>query len=156
MMNFTREQIIGALETLLTGASSFKYVSRILKSWDAVPQDQRPALFIVEGKETWKFEDVGQPPRVWFDVTLFIYTWAKGYEGGGPNDVSPMSILNPILDNLTAALAPPPLIMRQNLGQIGGIDVVYNCYIDGELIKGGGDIDGDGIAIVPLKLLIPA
>jgi hypothetical protein len=31
--------------------------------------------------------------------------------------------------------------------------LVFHCFIDGKILKGPGDIDGDGIAVMPMKIL---
>jgi hypothetical protein len=37
---------------------------------------------------------------------------------------------------------------RQTLGGL-----VSHCWIDGKIMKDSGDIDGDGIAVIPVKIL---
>jgi hypothetical protein len=48
-----------------------------------------------------------------------------------------------------AALKPGPAAGgRQTLGGL-----VSHCYIDGKIMKDPGDIDGDGVAVIPVKIL---
>jgi len=50
-----------------------------------------------------------------------------------------------------ASLKPSPATLgRQTLGGL-----VSNCYIDGKIMKDPGDLDGDGIAVIPVKILAP-
>ena len=54
------------------------------------------------------------------------------------------------LDALEEALAPPPGFDRQTLGGL-----VHYCRIEGRVVKDPGDLDGQGLALVPIKILAP-
>lgn len=43
---------------------------------------------------------------------------------------------------------PTSVTRKQTLGGL-----VPHCWIDGKVMKDPGDLDGDGIAVIPLKIL---
>jgi hypothetical protein len=131
-----------ALFALVSGSASFITASRRLRLWTDVPASERPAIFQYERDDTYT---LGQQytQRVEMNVDLYIYT-APGNDSG----VIPISILNPLVDAVDAALKPSIVTRRQTLGGL-----VSHCYIDGKIMKDPGDIDGDGIAVIPVKIL---
>ena len=57
--------------------------------------------------------------------------------------------LNGLLDAVEAALNPFPLEAQT----LGGL--VTHCWIDGSTDYHPGDLDGQAIAVVPVKVLVP-
>jgi len=139
----SRESIMQALFALVSGSASFVTSSRRLKLWTDVPAAERPAIFQYERDDEYKGADRHLPPTVVMNADLYIYT-APGMDSG----ITPISILNPLLDAIDAALAPSRATGRQTLGGL-----VSHCWIDGKIMKDPGDIDGDGIAVIPVKIL---
>lgn len=146
-MAATREAIMEAVYELVIGVHDFRTTSRRLKLWTDVPANERPALFQAEHAETYSRQSETLGKRG-VDVTLFIYTDAHDAKTIGATE------LNTILDELDAALAPTGADLvfagRQTLGGL-----VSHCFIDGEVFKDPGDLDGDGLLIVPIKILVP-
>ena len=105
-------------------------------------QLQKPAIFQYERDDTYT-NGKNYLPIVEMNVDLYIYT-APGMDSG----ITPISVLNPLIDAVDAALAPSPVTRRQTLGGL-----VSHCWIDGKIMKDPGDIDGDGIAVIPVKIL---
>lgn len=149
-----REAIMEALKALFQNAlqgalppSTPKFVTVIRKflSWDACGAEMRPALLIVERSEEDHVQDLSLPSISTIDVGLIIYVTTS-------DAPQPMTILNNLLKAVDAALAPgpPPYYQLQNLG--GLVNAVYK---EGKTIKIAGDLDGDGILLVPLKVLVP-
>jgi hypothetical protein len=136
-----RENIMQALFALVSGSASFATASRRLQLWDA-PGLQKPAIFMYERDDVYS-NGKNYLQIVEMNVDLYIYT-APGMAAG----VIPISILNPLVDAVDAALAPSKVTNRQTLGGL-----VSHCYIDGKIMKDPGDIDGDGIAVIPVKIL---
>jgi hypothetical protein len=62
--------------------------------------------------------------------------------------VTPISLLNPLIDAVDAALKRSPISNGQTLGGL-----VSHCYIDGKTMKDDGDFDGNGTAVIPVKIL---
>ena len=139
----SREAIMTALFALVSGSTSFVTASRRLRLWGDVSAGEKPAIFQYEKDDEYKGADRHLPPTVTMNVDLYVYT-APGMDSG----VTPISILNPLLDAIDAALAPSRVTGRQTLGGL-----VSHCWIDGKIMKDPGDIDGDGVALIPIKIL---
>jgi hypothetical protein len=140
----SREAIFTALFALVSGLPQFVLTSRKFRLWDAVPPEQRPCLLQYQGPESNK-EGQRQPlaPVRRMTAKFFIYTNVKEVD-------VPATIMNPLLDAVDNALSPAIPGQVQNLGGL-----VSSCYIDGETIVVTGDLDGDGIAVIPITILAP-
>ncbi|MGA9598920.1 MAG: hypothetical protein WBS22_01420 [Methylocystis sp.] len=149
-MNVAREAVMTALVALLAGVSfalpvngqaGFVSVSRRLKLWSDVPKSQRPALFVAEHREQQSYQNEALPAKTTHAVDLFVYIDASD------KNTIPAIALNTILDALEAALKPANGA-RQTLGGL-----VSHCRIEGAVLKDPGDLDGDGLLWVPIKIL---
>jgi hypothetical protein len=153
-MTNTREAIMQALCASLAraqfaapvnGRETWAMFSRRVKLWsDVAPADQ-PALFVGEHGETVAYAGDNFPSKTTLNVDLLIYCSA----GRDPESV-PARALNIAIEALVATLAPDPKTGRQTLGGL-----VQSCRIEGRVIKDPGDLDGQGFALVPVKILIP-
>ena len=143
-----RETAVQALQNLLAGAYAWKSgPARRLKLWSDVPAMSRPACFIFEGgQETYSWSESALPKRA-IEVKLFIYLNAKD-----PTIVG-AALLNNVMDVLDAALALSGADLSTGRNTLGG--AVYHCRIDGKTLKDPGDLDGDALLIVPVKLILP-
>ena len=143
-----RETAVQALQNLLAGAYAWKSgPARRLKLWSDVPAMSRPACFIFEGgQETYSWSESALPKRA-IEVKLFIYLNAKD-----PTIVG-AALLNNVMDVLDAALALSGADLSTGRNTLGG--AVYHCRIDGKILKDPGDLDGDALLIVPVKLILP-
>jgi len=147
MTTATREDVSVALFTLLKTATEFKTSSRRFQTWDEIAGADKPALYMVTHKETHVKGKLITPAvrTLDIDVYLFIDT------GLDPNSV-PDTDLNTLIDAIDpetgGVLAPAPGSSQQTLGGL-----VTNVYIDGEVIRVPGDLDGQGVAILPLKVV---
>lgn len=139
-----REAIMQGLYNLLNDSQAFVTVSRKLVMWDQLSPQQKPAVFIVQGPQEYFRNMEGTPPRVVLNVNLFIYT--------STNDPSvvPASLMNAALDAIDVALAPTPY--PPCLQTLGG--TCSHCWIEGSTILETGDLDGQGVAVIPLKILV--
>lgn len=120
-------------------------LSRRLRLWSDVSAADQPALFVTEHAENIAFASETLPGKTTLNVDLFVYISS----GQDPQTI-PARDLNIALDALTEALAPPPGSDSQTLGGL-----VYHCRIEGRIVKDPGDLDGQGLALVPLKILAP-
>jgi hypothetical protein len=77
-------------------------------------------------------------------VRLFIYTWSKGAD-------IPASLLNPLIDYVDVTLRGSNQSGRQTLGGI-----VDHVWRDGATLFVGGDLEGDGLAAIPIRVRIPS
>lgn len=158
MTTGSREQILSALFTLGCGAYAWKNTPagdqtqgipsvRRLRLWGDVPLDQRPAFFQFEGGRglyTWSTEATLKRT---IRPQWFIYFNAKDPASVGA------SLINPVLDALDAALKPAGADIatgRQTLGNL-----CYHCRIDGDPFQDPGDLDGDGLVVIPINILMP-
>lgn len=142
-----RESAVSALLNIVAAAYPWKLgPARRLKLWSDVPAVSRPACFLYEGgQETYSWSESAVPKRV-IEVRLFAYLSAKD------PSVSGAALLNGVIDSLDTvfALAGGDIPLGRNT--LGG--TVYNCRIDGKILKDPGDLDGDVLLIVPIKLVL--
>ena len=132
------------LEATLNAALVPKYIttmSRKLKLWGETNQGDRPCMFLHEQPDDLVGGDKGIPSITTMNVDLFIYTWARGVE-------VPAALLNPIIDQVFVTLKPNLQTGKNNLG----IAFVDNCWVSGKIFKDPGDLDGDGMAIIPVSI----
>ncbi len=144
----SREQAIGALLARLAGAYGWgSPPSRRLKLWSDVPPAMRPCCFLFEGG-TESYDDAagGTPKRKLFP-RLFIYVDAHDPAAVGATQI------NLIMDALDTALAPAGADLALGRCTLGG--TAYRCSIEGKPLKDPGDLDGDGLLLVPITLVLP-
>lgn len=168
----TREQVMEALlakwPRQRTGVVGFRTITRRWVSWMDDPGQVRPLLPLLVQYEMTENTDYkgsrGIPPtRVW-DVRLLIYGVIPDNPTSGPKGVPDSttpgaSVLNPLIDAVETALAPPasPEYSQDADGcqTLGGI--VYDCRVEGTTTKALGDHEPSGIcgAIIPIRILVP-
>jgi hypothetical protein len=148
-----REKIYQALfdqvkdVTLPDGAPAFVKTGRRFRIWGDVPRNERPALFLRQRTDEYaRPAGPSVPQKVTLDCELWIYTFSDPQNAA----VVPAIQMNDLLDLIDTALAPSPLIGVQ---QLGGI--VQHCWIEGPIVQDNGDLDGDGVATIPIKILVP-
>lgn len=146
-INFNRENIYAALFALISSQQvyAWKQTSRRLKLWTDVPVEYCPALFQYEGEdESYTWSQMPNPV-VTLRAKLFVYTKCPEPEIGATQ-------LNNIMDALHGVLMPTagPMLMsgKQTLGGL-----VQSCRISGNVDRTPGDIDGEGMLMVPIEIL---
>ena len=149
-----REAIFGALFALSesiewgTPARGWQTRSRRVKLFSDVPVDQQPAIFQAEHDEVTSQQS--NMPYKWVLKAQWIIYQATG---NNPDGV-PAIENNLILDAVQAAFAPQPSdpgYPKRNT--LGGL--VHHCYIDGSVFKDPGDIDNQGMMVIPILMLVP-
>ena len=127
----------------------FRTATRKPRTWEQVPKEDQPALLMVERSE------VAEPRRAlptrWtfnLDLLLYVHTGAQT-----DTDVTPASLLNPLLDAIEAAIVidGETVYQRATLG-----DIVNYCAIEGTVEKHLGSLGDDAVAIVPLVVRVSA
>lgn len=141
----TREAIFKALFDLVSKSAEFRTKSRRLKLWTDVNPTEKPALFVAQRGESYVRHSEAVPQKVTLKAEIYIYTNA----GKDPN-VVPATELNNLVDAIDKALAPSPATGVQTLGGL-----VSHCWIEGDVMTDPGDLDGDGLAIIPVRILVP-
>jgi hypothetical protein len=118
-----------------------------MKLWGEVPSSLRPAFFQLEsGPESYQWASPAAPKRT-FEAKLFLYFASKDLTTPGS------TAINAALDAIDAALAPcgaDAALGRQTLG-----GTVHDCKIAGVPVRDPGDLDGDGLAVVSVRLVAP-
>lgn len=143
----SREAAFSALFARVSAAYGWALASRRLKLWSEVPPGQRPALFQLEsGPESYQWTSLATPRRS-FDAKLLLYFDARDPSRPGA------CALNQALDALDAALAPAGADLARGRQTLGG--VVHDCRIVGVPVRDPGDLDGDGLAVVSVRLVGP-
>ena len=143
----SREAAFSALFAAVSAAWPWGLASRRMKLWCEVPAALRPALFQLEsGPETYQWASPATPKRT-FEVKLFLYFDARDPTTPGA------SALNAALDALDAALAPTGAEAALGRQTLGG--AVHDCKILGVPVRDPGDLDGDGLAVVSVRLVGP-
>ncbi len=148
MSTGARETALARLVAIIAAAYPWKTGPvRRLKLWSDVPGSSRPACFLFEGGgETYSRLSSGLVRRT-LDVKLFVYCDAKDPDALGAAQ------LNAIMDSLDAGLSPDGadgIIDRLTLG-----GAAYDCRIEGRPLKDPGDLDGDALLIVPIRIVLP-
>lgn len=144
----SREAAVKALLKLVSGAYPWKTApSRRLKLWGDVPLAARPAAFLHEGgNEVYVWQGSAIQRRT-IEVKLFVYTDEKSPTAVGASD------LNAILEALDAAFALSASDKMLGRNTLGG--AAYWCRIDGNVFKDPGDLDGEGMLILPIRITLP-
>ena len=143
----SREAAYSALFVQVAAAYPWGSASRRMRLWSDVPPSARPALFQLEsGPETYVWTTPATPRRT-FEAKLFLYFDARNPAVPGA------SALNAALDAVDAALAPAGLDLASGRQTLGGL--VHDCKISGVPVRDTGDLDGDGLAVVSVRLIAP-
>ncbi len=143
----SREAAFSALFETLSNAYAWGIASRRLKLWSDVPAAMRPALFQLEaGPESYAWTSLAAPKRT-LEAKLFLYFDSRDPLTPGA------SAINAALDAIDAALAPQGGDLVAGRQTLGG--AVYDCKIAGVPVRDTGDMDGDGLAVVSVRLVLP-
>lgn len=134
----------GTAVALSTGLQT---TGRRLQPWNQVAA--QPALFLRNEGEEHAERRSGMPPK----VTIKAEAWVYSNAGRNP-DFAPSAGLNSLLDAIEAALKPTTYVNGAALQTLGGL--VAHAWIEGEVMLHPGDLDGQAIAVVPIKILVPA
>lgn len=148
-----REPIFAALFAKVWAAFAWQNsqaLARRLKLWGDVPQENRPALYQFEGLEESYVYGAAPMPKRTLEARLFIYTNAQ--------DMSALAspLLNTVIKAVETALAPDFADPKSQGGMfqtLGGL--VHSCRIEGKVFRDPGDIDGDGLARIPVMIVVP-
>jgi hypothetical protein len=141
----TREAAFAALFAKISAAYAWKNApSRRLVLFDASPKDQRPGFYQYEGgSDQYKWTASPYPARM-IECELYIYL-----DGSDTTTVG-ATTMNNVKDAIDAALAPDPVAGKCTLG-----GTCEWARIEGKVESVPGDIDGDGLIILPIKITLP-
>ena len=145
-MTVTRESVLTALFTLLQTASGFNSYSRRFKMWNQVKGPDMPALLLCEKPEQAARGKELRPAIRTLNAEIWIYI-----NTGKDQNTIPATTLNnliDVIDPVTGGVLAPGPMAKQTLGGL-----ITDCYIDGEITKVPGDLDGEGMALIPIKII---
>jgi hypothetical protein len=148
MTTTPRDAAMSALSSLVASAYAWKTgPSRKLKLWSDVSPASRPACFLFEGGlESYGWSEGAIPKRA-IEAKIFAYLNAKDHSTIGA------TLLDDVMDALDSAFALSGSDLALGRNTLSGL--VYSCRIDGKVLKDPGDLDGDALLIVPVKLILP-
>lgn len=140
------ESIYQALFNRLSNIQGMVSVSRRLKHFNHVHNDQRPALFVTQGNQT-ENPVKGLNAKIILSADLYLYVFEVD------PDKAISTQINNYVDLIRNAIKPefPEICEYQTLNGL-----VEHCWIDGtiEIYEGvDGMLDGQGIAIIPIQIL---
>lgn len=130
-------------------ARRFITISRRVKHFSDVPSDAQPACFQAEHTSAEE-QRTGLPYKTTLEANWIIYQSV-----GRDRTAIPTIENNLIIGGVRRALAPRPndpgfLDKRNTLGGL-----VHHCFISGRIFRDPGDLDDQGMIVVPIKLLVP-
>lgn len=130
-------------------AQRFKTTSRRVKLFNEVDTERQPACFQAEHATT-ESEVTEMPQKTLLEANWIIYQCV-----GKDKNAIPAIENNLIIGGVRKALAPTPndpgFAFKRNT--LNGL--VHHCYIGGRIFKDPGDIDDQGMIVIPIKLLVP-
>jgi hypothetical protein len=102
-------------------------------------------MYLVEHEETDQFQGRGLPTKRHLYVSVFCYasTASESIVGG--------TLLNMMLAGVEDVMAPDNSVSE--VLTLGGR--AEWCRIEGRIFKDPGDIDGQGLLIIPIAMMLP-
>lgn len=151
----TREEVFQALfEHLQDNTVSFQTYSRRMMHYSEVAQKLLPCLILWEWPENTDYPHRNLPRDTWEAmVAIFFQNESKAINGDPNTGVAGATIINPMLDEVRAALGPDD--PTENDFTLGGM--VQWIRVMGRTIIETGDTDADGRggAFLPVRILVP-
>ncbi len=133
--------------SLVNGESTWLEVSRRLAMFNLI--EQQPACFVVQHREPYENRHVGGvPPLRILSVGLWCFarTGGEGIEGD--------ELLDSMFEGIETVFDRPDSITGELT--LGGLCEYCNIdRRDNMLIRDPGDIDGQALLVVPLRIVVP-
>lgn len=140
--------ITATFGSAINGRTTWGLTSRRLKLFNDVDPSVQPALFMVQHRETYETYGSGHMVKRFLDIGLWCYAPT------GHTDVIGDQYLDLMESALEATLAPDdPIQVELTLG--GLVAWVRITKEDNTFIRDPGDIDGQALLILPIRVLIP-
>jgi len=138
----TRETIYQSFFNLVKQTPGVITASRVPRTFEDVPPEQKPFIFMEQVGENPQRKGAGLPYNWELDVAIGIFVFSPS-----PDQIPPATLLNPILDGIEAMLAPAPTIGIQNLDGI-----VYEARLLGNGKEAAGAIGTNAWAYLPARI----
>jgi hypothetical protein len=146
MQNPNREEVAVALFTLLQTVPGFVTYSRRPQEWD--DSVNMPALYMGNTAETYEYQHgTATPPHITLAFDIFVYIKV----GLDPNSI-PDTQLNQLIDAIETKLGG--FAVNGQAQTLGGI--VDHAWIDGDVHRFPGYLNGQGGALFQIKTLVPS
>lgn len=139
------------------GFTKWNTTSQFLKQWDQVPNASQPAMYLYRGPQTAIQTKAFGIIRHEWKVTVWVYYRTDGFQ---TTNTYPDQLTDVILDNFEQAFQTDPLAKRTTLGTYinstngNTEDICQECYINGTVYYDSGLSDGQGLAIIPVSILL--
>jgi hypothetical protein len=148
----SRKAIAAALLAKLIAGGQFPNNGRRDNMPEQAAQPGVNGLFLIKPREKYSFEssdEYGVPPVREQQFHALIYT-----DVGTDKTAVPADVGDDLLDIIDTALAPSPTDQLMNGGRqtLGGL--VYDCRIEGDIELAPGDVQGKGIFMVPIRVIL--
>lgn len=127
----------------------FITVSRRVRLFADVPTDQQPACFQAEWGTT-EGQVTGMPYKTVLEANWIIFQ-AIGLDKNALGAVENNLIIGGCRRALEPLPSDPGYLDKRNT--LGGL--VHHCFISGRIFKDPGDIDDQGMIVIPIKVLVP-
>lgn len=124
-------------------ARGWAYTSQRLQLWDDVPA--QPSMITQEGDERFTQTTRGLPLRVW-EYRVVIYQNAAR-DTSNPRPADENGLIMGALEALMPSDTP------DQLQTLGGL--VHSVKIVGTVLKDDGALDGQGMLVVPIEVMVP-
>jgi hypothetical protein len=133
---------------MVNNVTTWNYTSRRLKTFANIDPSQMPAMFLVQHKEGYEAKGVARLTRRYLDMGFWCYadSAAEGVIG------------DDYLDSMESALEQalmPDDNGRQELTLNGLAYWVRITRQDGLFIRDPGDLDGNALLVLPVRILLP-
>ena len=144
----TREAAFSALFAAVSSAYPWGLASRRMKLWSEVPAALRPAFFQLEsGPETYQWASPATPQANARGQALPLFRRPRPDRRRAR---PPSTMRSTRSTRRSRPPAPTSSLGRQTLG-----GAVHDCKIMGVPVRDTGDLDGDGLAVVAVRLVGP-
>ncbi len=137
--------LIQTVGTPPTTGKPFVYGSRRVQLWSDVPAANKPAVFLYQDKLNSYRPSDHVPAAMTVDAQLFIYLDATD------QSTVPVTALNALFQTVLGVLSCNNPTQETFL--IPGTQA--RLRIDGDVYFESGDLTGNGLCLIPLKILIP-
>jgi len=155
-MSVSREDVMGALQTALTGLSitlpenqggatfTLKFVARRVRDPENVDSSDRPCIYLVEHIDNWESQALDVPS------VRIMNVWALLYIDTGTNEnLVPMTQVNLFIEQMEATFDPD----NGSGATLAGY--VRSVKLAGEGVRAAGDTTGKMFAAIPINIVIP-
>lgn len=153
LIMYTLAQLMTEVRWTIAGDAApltrkFVTVTRRIKLFAEVDVKQQPWCGQAEhGVVEAQVSDM--PYKTTMEANWIIYQ-AVAKDAKGIGAIWNNEILKGVRDALAPKVSDPGWPKRNTLGGL-----VHHCFIGGRVFKDPGDIDGQGMMVIPIKLLVP-